>query len=83
MRQRCDELLSSCAFNFDLCHYVTGGVAFGVIGTDTATGECVEIEDGPGLAVAVLHLPRGQAVCTLANPSTKKLLDMVWYSMRA
>jgi hypothetical protein len=31
---------------------------------------------GPGLAVAVLHLPRGQAVCTLANPSTKKLLDM-------
>ena len=50
------ELPASCA--------VAGGVAFGVIGTDTATGQCVEIEDGPGLVVAVLHLPRDQPVQT-------------------
>lgn len=43
---------------------VAGGVARGVIGADTATGECVEIEHGTGLAVTVLHLPRSQPVKT-------------------
>jgi hypothetical protein len=40
------QLPASCA--------VAGGVAFGVIGTVTATGECVEIEDGAGLVVGGL-----------------------------
>ena len=48
--QFAERLPASCA--------IVGGVARGVIGSDTASGECREFEREPALVACLIHLPR-------------------------